>query len=105
MHTTVKNAIEANNSTLNGTLSGATSADFQEQFLSFIKSAYPGIHQLKFKKKRRRYMVRGAFGPRALFSWDKNMETAASLFLNEVKRKVVETPLMLDRYYSSLDVV
>jgi len=126
MHTSVKNASKAKHSTLTSTPCGAKSAcipaitmrtgkvnatvvqkaspDFQEQFLSFIRKSYPGIHQLRFRKKRRYYVVRGAFGPRELFSRDETLEAAASRFISEVKRKVVESPLFLDRYYGSLDL-
>ena len=126
MPTTVRNAGKAKHSTLTGAPCGAKSAripaitvragkvnatvvqkaspDFQEQFLSFIRKSYPGIHQLRFRKKRRYYVVRGAFGPRELFSRDETLEAAASRFISEVKRKVVESPLFLDRYYGSLDL-
>ena len=52
MEPTVKNAIEANNSTLKSTLRGAKSADFQELFLSHIGNSYPCTLRLKFKQKR-----------------------------------------------------
>jgi len=126
MRTTVRNAGKAKHSTLTGAPCGAKSAripaitvragkvnatvvqkaspDFQEQFLSFIRKSYPGIHQLRFRKKRHYYVVRGAFGPRELFSRDETLEAAASRFLYEVKRKVVESPLFLERYYGSLDL-
>jgi len=106
MRATVKNAIEVKNSNLKSTLRGAKSADFQELFLSHIGNSYPCILRLKFKQKRNHsYVVRGAFGKRRLFSWDKKMETAAYGFLREIKRKVTETPLFPDRQYSSMDLL
>ena len=101
---TIENAIEAKNSTLKSTLRGAKSAEFQELFLSHIGNSYPCILRLKFRQKRNHsYVVRGAFGKRRLFSWDKKMETAAYGFLRQIKRKVSETPLFPDRQYISLD--
>jgi len=78
--------------------------EFRELFISFISESYPGIKWLRFRKKRRYYVVRGTFGPRELFSRDKIEETAAARFLNEIKRKVVQTPVLLNGYHSSLDM-
>ena len=74
-------------------------------FLAFLKEAYPGIRQLRFKKKKRAYIVRAQYGPRELFTWDKSEESAASRFLGEIKRKIIQTPLVINRYYASLDIV
>ena len=80
MHTSIKNAYNANNSSIgtsrptqNGKSNAKSSTakssvgifepnkvqtiqsspDFREQFLNFIGQSCPGIRQLKFKKKRR----------------------------------------------------
>ena len=81
---------------------------FMEQFLTFIGNNYRCLHRLKFKKRQfyghQYYDVRASYGKRKLFCRAKTVETASSLFLNEIKRKVIDTPLIIDRYYGSLDI-
>ena len=83
-----------------------SSPDFREQFLSFIKESYPGIRQLKFKSRNNCwfYVVRGEYGPKSLYARGYTPEAAASHFLKEILRKVIQTPPVIDRYYASLDI-
>jgi hypothetical protein len=97
----MNNQFEQNN--VNGVKSFAviqqSDPTFREQFLTFIGSSYNGLHRLKFKKKQfyghQYYDVRASYGARRLFSRGKTVEIAASRFLNEIKRKVIDTPLIV----------
>jgi len=78
--------------------------DYRESFLSFIRQSYPGIRQLKFKQYRKYWKIRAQYGPRCLNASGYTLESTVSHFLDDVKRKIIQKPLVLDRYYSSLDI-
>ena len=80
-----------------------SSFETRELFLSFIRQSYFGIRQLKFKKYYKGWKICAQYGPRELYAIGYTYESAVAHFMNEIKRKVIQEPFIVDRYYGSLD--